>query len=177
MDTTNIETYLNNFGQKVVDDAKANLQSDKGSTAVGRSIRFEVVPTDTGFSTKFYMLDYGEFLDKGVSGNKKKRSFENYKGQTQSSPYSYTNKQPPPGILAKWISKKGIKGRDKKTGRFITNLSLAFIIGRKIKRDGIKSLSFFQQPFGIEYEKLNEEILTELKLDIETYITTFYRPK
>ena len=177
METKSLETYLNNFGQKVVDDAKANLQSDKGSTAVGRSIRFEVVPTDTGFSTKFYMLDYGEFLDKGVSGNKKKRSFENYKGQTQSSPYSYTNKQPPPGILAKWISKKGIKGRDKKTGRFITNLSLAFIIGRKIKRDGIKSLSFFQQPFGIEYEKLNEEILTELKLDIETYITTFYRPK
>ena len=123
METKSLETYLNNFGQKVVDDAKANLQSDKGSTAVGRSIRFEVVPTDTGFSTKFYMLDYGEFLDKGVSGNKKKRSFENYKGQTQSS------------------------------------------------------LSFFQQPFGIEYEKLNEEILTELKLDIETYITTFYRPK
>ena len=177
METKSLETYLNNFGQKVVDDAKANLQSDKGSTAVGRSIRFEVVPTDTGFSTKFYMLDYGEFLDKGVSGNKKKRSFENYKGQTQSSPYSYTNKQPPPGILAKWISKKGIKGRDKKTGRFITNLSLAFIIGRKIKRDGIKSLSFFQQPFGIEYEKLQEELLTKLKVDIESYLTTFYRPK
>jgi hypothetical protein len=177
METKSLETYLNNFGQKVVDDAKANLQSDKGSTAVGRSIRFEVVPTDTGFSTKFYMLDYGAFLDKGVSGNKKKQSFENYKGKTQSSPYSYTNKQPPPGILAKWISKKGIKGRDKKTGRFITNLSLAFIIGRKIKRDGIKSLSFFQQPFGIEYEKLQEELLTELKSDIETYITTFYRPK
>jgi hypothetical protein len=177
MDTTNIEKYLNSFGQKVVNDAKSKLQSDKGSTALGNSIRFEVVPTDRGFSTKFYMLDYGEFLDKGVSGNEKKRSFENYKGQKQSSPYSYTTKQPPPSILSKWIKRKGIKGRDKKSGRFITNLSLAFIIGRKIKRDGIKSLSFFQQPFGIEYKKLNEELLTELKSDIETYITTFYRPK
>ena len=181
MDTTNIETYLNNFGQKVVDDAKANLQSDKGSTAVGQSIRFEVVPTDTGFSTKFYMLDYGEFLDKGVSGNKEKRSFKNYKGQTQSSPYSYTSKGPPIDIISKWIKKKGIepkglgRGRSKNTGQYISGF--AYLISKKIKRDGIKSLSFFQQPFGIEYEKLNEEILTKLKLDIETYITTFYRPK
>lgn len=192
MDTTNIEKYLNSFGQQVVNDAKSNLQSYKGSTALGNSIRFEVVPTDTGFSTKFYMLDYGEFLDKGVSGNEKKRSFENYKGQKQSSPYSYTTKQPPTGILELWIKKKGIKGRDmgstyinKKgerivrpaTGKFITNKSFAFAIAKSIKRKGIKSLSFFQQPFGIEYKKLNEELLTELKSDIETYITTFYRPK
>jgi hypothetical protein len=121
------------------------------------------------------MLDYGTFLDKGVSGNKEKRSFENYKGETQSSPYSYTTKQPPPDILSKWIKKKGIKGRDKKSGRFISNLSLAFIIGRKIKRDGIKSLSFFQQPLGEGYKELQDKMLTELKLDIETYLTTFYR--
>ena len=181
MDTANIETYLNNFGQKVVDDAKANLQSDKGSTAVGQSIRFEVVPTDTGFSTKFYMLDYGEFLDKGVSGNKEKRSFKNYKGQTQSSPYSYTSKGPPIDIISKWIKKKGIepkglgRGRSKNTGQYISGF--AYLISKKIKRDGIKSLSFFQQPFGIEYEKLQEELLTKLKVDIESYLTTFYRPK
>ena len=50
-------------------------------------------------------------------------------------------------------------------------------ISRKIKRDGIKSLSFFQKPLGVEYETLKENLLKELKLDIETYITTFYRPK
>ena len=175
MDTTSLENYLDSFGRTVVADAKAKLYKDKGDTALGQSIRFEVVPTDTGFSTRFYMLDYGTFLDKGVSGNKEKRSFENYKGETQSSPYSYTTKQPPPDILSKWIKKKGIKGRDKKSGRFISNLSLAFIIGRKIKRDGIKSLSFFQQPLGEGYKELQDKMLTELKLDIETYLTTFYR--
>ena len=91
------------------------------------------------------MAEYGTFLDKGVSGNKKKQSYKNYKNQTESSPYKYKNKQPPPGILAKWISKKGIKGRDKKSGRFISNLSLAFIIGRAIKRDGIKSLELLSE--------------------------------
>ena len=181
MDTKNIENYLNQFGKNIVADAEKNINKAKGRTAIGQSIRFEVVPTDTGFSTKFYMLDYGEFLDKGVSGNKKKQSFENFKQQTQSSPYSYTTKGPPIDILSKWIKKKGIKGhgiakgRSKNTGQYISGF--AYLISRKIKRDGIKSLSFFQKPLGIYYDDLKENLLTELKFDIETYLTTFYRPK
>ena len=181
MDTKNIENYLKSFGQNVVDDSKRLLHSEKGSTALGKSIRFEVVPTATGFSTKFYMDDYGTFLDKGVSGNKKKQSFKDYKGKTMSSPYSYTTKQPPPDILSKWIKRKGIKpkrlgrGRDKKSGRFISNL--AFLIGRKIKRDGIKSLAFFQKPLGLWYDRLQHDFLKIFKKDIQTYLTTFYRPK
>ena len=60
-----------------------------------------------------------------------------------------------------------------KTGRFISHMSLAFIFGRKIKRDGIKSLSFFQKPLGINYKELQETFLKEFKKDISTYITTF----
>ena len=182
MDTSNIERYLNQFGQKVVNDAKLILNKAKGSTALGKSIRFEVVPTDTGFSTKFYMLDYGEFLDKGVSGNMKKQSFENYKGTTQSSPgKGYTTKGPPIDILSKWIKKKGIKpkglgrGRSKNTGQYISGF--AYLISRKIKRDGIKSIGFFQKPLGMHYNILTDNLLKELKFDIETYLTTFYRPK
>ena len=181
MDTKNIERYLNSFGGQVVKDSKALLKKEKGDTALGKSIRFKVVPTATGFSTKFYMLDYGTFLDKGVSGNKKKRSYKNYKGQTESSPYSYTTKGPPIDILSKWIKKKGIKpkglgrGRSKNTGQFVSGF--AYLISRKIKREGIKSISFFQKPLGIEYKKLQKQMLTELTLDIETYLTTFYRPK
>ena len=188
MDTTSLENYLDSFGRKVVADAKVNMAASKdsmgnprGDTALGQSIRFEVVPTATGFSTQFYMYDYGTYLDKGVSGNKKKRSFENYKGTIQSSPYSYTTKGPPIDILSKWIKMKGIepkglgRGRSKKTGQYISGF--AYLISRKIKRDGIKSLSFFQAPLGVEYDKLKEGLLTELKLDIESYLTTFYRPK
>ena len=42
MDTKNIENYLNSFGQNVVDDSKRLLHSEKGSTALGKSIRFKV---------------------------------------------------------------------------------------------------------------------------------------
>ena len=180
-----IENYLNVFGQKVIDEAKKELKAAKGDTALGASIRFKVELTSTGFSTKFYMNDYGTYLDEGVSGTKEKHSYTDYKGKTRKSSYSYTTKQPPSGIIEKWIKKKGITGRvDKnwksagnKGGQFISHKSLAFLIARSIKIKGIKSISFFQKPAGIEYKKLQKDMLKLIKADIENYLTTFYRPK
>ena len=173
MKTENIENYLNSFGKQVVNRAKGNLQKSKGGgTKLESSIRFEIVSDAKGFTVQFYMESYGTFVDKGVSGNKKKRKFKDYKNQLISSPYSYTSKQPPPNILAKWISKKGIKGRDKKSGKFISNLSLAFIIGRKIKRDGIQGISFFQKPLALGLKQYGKDLLGALKEDIIAGLTT-----
>jgi hypothetical protein len=181
MKTQNIENYLNLFANNVVKDSQRLLQSQKGNTALGKSIRAVVSPDPNGFSVKFYMADYGTFLDKGVSGNKKKRSFTDYKFKNQSSPYSYTTKGPPIDILSKWIKKKGIKpkglgrGRDKKTGQFLSGF--AYLISKKIKREGIPSLSFFQKPLGLWYDKLQDDFLKEFKKDVTTYITTFTKNK
>ena len=167
METKNVERYLNSFGKQVVNRAKGGLQKAKGGgTALEQSLRFEVITDADGFTVNFYMSNYGTFVDKGVSGTQKQQKFKDYKNKVISSPYKYTTKQPPPGILAKWISKKGIKGRDKKSGRFITNLSLAFIIGRKIKRDGIKGLSFFQKPLGLGLKQFGKDLLGNVKQDI-----------
>ena len=173
METKSVEEYLNSFGKQVVNRAKAGLGKAKGGkTKLAQTIRFEVKPDSDGFVVKFYMADYGTFLDKGVSGNKKKQSYKNYENQTESSPYSYRTKQPPPDILAKWISKKGLKGRDKKTGRFISHKSLAFIIGRKIKRDGIESLSFFQKPLRLGMKQFGKDLLGAITTDITDRIST-----
>ncbi len=177
MKLQNIERYLDSFANNVVKDSELLLYSKKGSTALGGSIRAKVSLDPNGYSVKFYMFDYGTFLDKGVSGTKIKRSFTNYKGKKESSPYSYTTKGPPIDILSKWIKKKGIKpkgtgrGRDKKTGQFVSGL--AYLISKKIKRDGIKSLSFFSKPLNLWYDKLQDDFLKEFKKDVTTYITTF----
>jgi hypothetical protein len=127
------------------------------------------------------MLDYGTFLDKGVSGNKVKRNFINYNLQNESSPYSYTSKGPPIDILSKWVKKKGLKpkgwgkGRDKDTGQYVSGL--AIYISRKIKLKGIPSISFFSKPFGTGYDKLKKGLLNEFTKDIKTYITTFTKQK
>ena len=178
MKTDNIERYLESFGKQVVKESKDLLQKAKGSTSLGNSIRFTVTAEVGGFSTKFYMADYGEYLDKGVSGNKKKQSYTNYDGKTVKSPgKGYTTAHPPTGIIEKWIKRKGLKGRNKKTGRFIKDKSFAFAIAKSIQKKGIKSLSFFQKPLGLQFKKLEKDFLKILTLDIRSNLVEFYRPK
>jgi len=175
--TKNIEKYLERFAKDVIKKSKGILKSKKGETKLANSIKFKVTADEKGFTTSFYMDDYGTYLDEGVSGNKVKQSFTDYKGKKRVSSYSYTTKGPPIDVLSKWIKKKGIKpkglgrGRSKTTGQFVSGF--AYLISKKIKREGIKSLSFFQQPLGVEYIKLQTELLKILKLDIQTYLVTF----
>ena len=172
MDTSNLERYLDSFGKYVVKQARTNLSKKKKnvSKALYNSIKFKVSSTSGDLSIKFYMADYGAFIDKGVSGNKKKQSYTNWEGKKISSPFKYKSKQPPSSILEKWISKRGIKGRDKK-GRFITHKSLAFLIGRSIKLKGIKSTSFFQRPLQLGLENLGQDFLQALREDITEGLT------
>lgn len=187
-DFKKLEKYLNDFGDTVVKESKEKLSSSKnsigksrGNTRLGSSIKVKVTQDSNGFSVKFYMLDYGTFLDKGVSGNEVSRKYTNYKLVNESSPYSYTSKGPPIDILSKWIKKRGIKpkgtgrGRSKKTGQFISGL--AYLISKKIKKRGIPSISFFSKPFGMQYSNLGEDFLKEFTKDITSYITTFTKHK
>ena len=174
MAAENIKRFLQSFGDNVVRSSLGILNSKKGSTELANSLSVTVSEDSKDvYSVKFYMADYGTFIDQGVSGNQNARSYIDYKQNKVVSDYKYTTKQPPPTILAKWISKKGIKGRAPKTGRYISNLSLAFIIGRSIKVKGIKGISFFQQPFGVLYEEMQSQFLDEFEKDIDTYLTTF----
>tara|TARA_R110000823_G_scaffold248018_4_gene371671 strand:- start:904 stop:1434 length:531 start_codon:yes stop_codon:yes gene_type:complete len=169
MEHKNLERYLNSFGKQVVNRAKAGLGKEKGGgTALGSSIRYELTKE---FNVEFFMNSYGEFLDKGVSGTQVKRSFKNQENQDEKSPFSYTTKGPPIDILSKWIKMKGIKpkglgtGRSKNTGQFVSGF--AYLISRKIKRDGIKALSFFQKPMRLAMKNFDFLYGQALRQDIE----------
>ena len=163
-----IEKYLESFGRYVVQQSRTNLTKGKKNVTkdLYNSIKFNVTPTNKGYNISFSMDSYGEFVDKGVSGNKKIQEFTTFDGRKVASPFKYTSEQPPAKPLAKWVSMRGIKGRDKKTGRYITNMSLAFLIAKKIKRDGIKSLSFFQRPLGLGLNRLPNDMILGLKEEI-----------
>jgi hypothetical protein len=164
MEHKNLERYLHSFGKQVVEQAKANLAQEKGNTALGGSIRYELTKE---FTAKFFMATYGKFLDKGVSGTEQQRSFTNQDGQKEKSPFRYTIKQPPTGIIDRWVVRKGLKGSRDKEGRFIKRKSMVFLIARSIKRKGIKGLSFFQKPFGFAMKDFDVLFGQALKQDIE----------
>jgi hypothetical protein len=177
MKTKNIEKYLDSFGKYVVQQSKSNLTKAKKnvSSNLYNSIKFKVAVTKRGFSVDFYMLDYGTFVDKGVSGNKKIQNFINYDGKKVESPFKYKSRMPPTDILAKWISARRIKGRSEKTGRFISNKSLAYIFARKIKRDGIRSTSFFQKPLALAIKRFGVGMLNAVKEDVVTMFSDQFK--
>ena len=167
-DFKTVENYLNSFGKYVVQQARSNLTKAKKNVnkKLYNSIKFKVVPEGDKYVLEFYMLNYGKFVDKGVSGNKQIQEYKTWDGKKVESPFKYRSKQPPPDILSKWVQQRGLKGRDKKSGRFISNKSLAFLIGKKIKRDGIKSLAFFQRPLGLGMKRFGKDLLSAIKQDV-----------
>jgi len=176
MKTDNIERYLNSFGKYIVKQAKTNLTKGKKNDTkdLYNSISFKVTTNAQGFSVQFFMENYGTFVDKGVSGTNKTRSFKDYKGKVITSPYKFGTgssrvgkaKGGMSGIMAKWVKKKGFKWRDKKTGRFMSHKSMGYIIARTIKRDGIQGISFFQKPLGLGLKQFGKDLLGSLKEDI-----------
>ena len=63
------------------------------------------------------------------------------------------------------------RGRDKNTGRFLSGF--AYLISKKIKREGIKSISFLSAPLSIYYKKLQKDFPSLFSKDVTSYLTTF----
>ena len=165
MNLPSLERYLNSFGKQIVKQAKENLSKADKKGALANSIDFFVIKKGGSITVRFKMNSYGAFVDKGVSGTKTKRTYKDYKGKTRPSPFKYKSKQPPSGIIEKWIKRKGLKGRDKK-GRFITHKSLSFLIARSIKKKGIQGISFFQKPLMLGMKQFSSKFGKAIADDI-----------
>ena len=124
----NVQQELNRFAKYVIQQSRTNLTKGKknSSKALYNSLDYDLNVSQNSFSMSFLMEDYGIFQDKGVSGIKKK----------YNTPYSYTNKMPPPSKMDKWIVRKGLKGVRGKDGKFISRKSLQFMIARSIYKIG-----------------------------------------
>jgi hypothetical protein len=72
------------------------------------------------------------------------------------------SKQPPTAPIERWIKQKSIRGRDPKTGRFISDKSLAYLIARGIKRDGIEPLPFMKLAIDQSIKQLGKSLKTSI---------------
>ena len=142
---------LDKYARYVVQQSRSNLtkQRNNASKSLYRSLGYNI----KGNQVTFEGNAYGEFLDKGVKGA------ESTYPQSTNSPFKYKGKMPPPKAFEKWIRQRGIKGRDKKTGRFITNQSLSYLISRSIYKKGIRATLFFTKPFEAGFVKYEDEIM------------------
>ena len=170
----NVEKYLRSFAESVIKRGKKILNAKGKSGKLSDSLKYRLEATDKGYNLVFKGTDYAAFVDKGVSGTKKRRMFINIDGRRKKSPFSYkagVGNSPNIGALEKWISRKGIKGRDE-LGRFIKTKSLAMLFSKSIQREGLKASSFFSKAVSENLVDFDINLLENFKTDIITHFET-----
>lgn len=160
MDFKRTQEELNRFAKYVIQQSRTNLT--KGGKSVSgdlyNSLGYDLNVSPNSFSLQFYMADYGEFQDKGVSGTKRR----------YNTIYEYTNKKPPMQPLADWAKARGIRLRDEK-GRYKKGdyKTIGFILQNSVYEKGIKPSLFFTKPFEKAFDRLPQDIIERFALDID----------
>ena len=163
---SNVEKELKNFAKYVVTKARMNLRSsDKNSSgSLSKSLDSDVKISKNSFQLTFMMEDYGIFQDKGVKG-------KNSSAKAPNSPFKFGSGTGRKGGLTeginKWVKRKRFQFKDRKSGKFLSYDSTAFLISRSIYQKGIAPSLFFTKPFEKAFKNINKDLIKAYRLDIE----------
>ena len=150
--------YMSTYGKQVTDEMKTRLLNAKrtyksGTFSVGinrgdlfRSLTYRTGENDNEFFVTFFMLEYGQYVDKGVRPQPK---YLNGKGSGKSNFIK---------ALKQWCKDKGL------------DEGLAFPIRRNIWKFGIKPTNFFTIPTTRRQKQFEEMIAKNMAKDIENQI-------
>jgi hypothetical protein len=155
-----VKKELSLFARRVIGEAKRNLRKKNASGKLASSLKEDITVSKNSFSFSIEMEDYGEFVDKGVSGKKRK----------YATPYTFKSKMPPPKKLDKWIVRRGLAGTRDKEGRFISRKSMQFLIARAIYNKGIKPSLFLTKPFQKYFAMLPDSIAEAYGLQVDEFL-------
>jgi hypothetical protein len=164
---SNVEKELKNFAKYVVTKARMNLRSsDKNSSgSLSKSLDSDVKVSKNSFQLTFMMEDYGVFQDKGVKG-------KSSSSKAPNSPFKFGSGTGRKGGLTeginKWVRRKRFQFKDRKSGKFLSYDSTAFLISRSIYQKGIAPSMFFTKPFEKAFKNIDKDLIKAYRLDIET---------
>ena len=179
IEITQIEDVLIKWAGDFALAAKTNLeQSDAVSSAdLSESIKFNLTIAATKYRLDITMLDYYDFVNKGVRGIESNAKAPN-------SPYQFRKRSVSPAFLealTKWVRREGLKSRilpeavvtervykrkAKVLGPQDKERSLAYLIGRSIKRKGVRATGFFDKAYDKLYPRLAEDLAKALGEDV-----------
>jgi len=160
---------LEEFGKYVKQQAKSNLtkKGKKDTSSLYSGIDFEAKETKNGSELTFTFgnaSDYWEFVDKGVKG-------VSSSAKAPNSPFKFGTGSGKSGGLTSgingWVGRKRIQFKDRKTGRFLSYKSTAFLIIRSIWNKGLATTNFITAPFEKAFQRLPDDIYAAYALELE----------
>lgn len=182
-----IETILEDFGEKLVNDLRAALKAKNvgyggQDSKLAAQIRFIIIPKNDGISFQLKMPDYGEFVDRGRPKTKNKGDgsvkdkigewarAKNLVGKYQEKElYERQKKQIASKQRASNFSKESKRERAKRKWKTLKKMpfnrakkQLAFAIASKIHKKGYEGNNFFT-------DTINDGRLDILATDLKDY--------
>jgi hypothetical protein len=162
---------------RFVEDAQNNLRkTDRISTGfLQDSIKPKVKEWGNGINIiQIMVADYYKFVDRGVKGLKGGNSLSNYQFKFANPSKKMVD------ALEKWVKKEGIKFRNTKVAvttreqkrAKITSVSrsTAYMIGKSIKRKGLKPTRFWTDALAELEKDIATNVADALKIDVvETF--------
>ena len=142
---------LNDFGQKIVDNYKAELEAcGYQDGQLYRTLSYSVKMNNTSWLISISLEEYWRYIEYGRRAGAK---------------------MPPLDVIEKWINVRQIipHSMTLKSGKTVipTIPQLSFLIARKISRDGIRPRPFFKQSFESAKREflhiIEEAILADIK--------------
>jgi len=171
LDTTNLQKYIDSYGRYLVRQAKKILKKRGDTGKLEKSLTYIVDVSKKGFSISLISAKHGEYISKGVSGTKTKRTYITKEGKRKRSPFKYKASSNLRGLEAatetfrKYAKRKGLKGRGK-DGRFITDKQLGFMIAESVKKKGIKAASYYTKPLSMSFSVFKKKLGENFAKDI-----------
>lgn len=158
-----LQEALNIFGEEWIDKARRNLGATRtvvdskgrrkrrradASGKLRKSLYFKVRKTKRGYAVQGMSdEEYAAFVEFGVNGTE----------ANHSAPFSFKKgkKSIPTDVVKRWMKVKGLRVRewkDGKLGGFAKSTpskvnSMAYLIARSIKRNGIPPLRYFTEAY------------------------------
>lgn len=142
-----IKKVLTVLGKDIVAQAKKNIKtskiSSKGHLYNGMKSKSKV--NEGSVSLAITIADYWEYMDYGVEGvGGQKADGSNWvKRRVTNNKFKYREKMPPPSAFSRYTSER----------------SGQFAIANSVFHRGLKTTSFFNDPFDAETKELEEKIL------------------
>jgi hypothetical protein len=164
-----VKLELKKFGDYIKKQSRTNLTKKKKNDTKGlyNSIDYKLEVSKNSFSLSFVMDEHGKFIDKGVKGVSSSRKAPN-------SPYKFGTGTGRKGGLTegvdKWVQRKRIQFKDRKSGRFMSYKSTAFLIRNSIWNKGLETTNFFTKPFEDAFKRLPDKIVEAFGLDLDDFL-------
>jgi len=173
------EDVLIAWAGQFIRQAQANLdRADAVSSGeLASSMKFDLVIAATKYRLDISMADYYDFVNKGVRGIESA-------AKAPGSPYQFRKRSVSKAFLdalTKWVRREGLKSRiipeaavtervykrkAKVLGVQDKERSLAYLIGRSIKRKGVRRTGFLDDAYAKLYPQLGEDLAKALGEDV-----------